>query len=98
MIVTLVGYHATERALGVLQRWFDPAEFLALAQQHRIERTALVPAMIQMLLAQPLEDTDLSALRYVHSGAAPLAAKTREQWGRRGPRSGDPGAHGETGA
>src|SRR5215471_8792024 len=60
MIVTLVGFHATEQAMGVLQRWFNPAEFLALAEQHRIERTALVPAMIQMLLAQPLEDTDLS--------------------------------------
>src|SRR6266702_4795121 len=44
MIVTLVGYQATERALGVLQRWFDPAGFLALAQEHRIQRTALVPA------------------------------------------------------
>jgi long-chain acyl-CoA synthetase len=87
MIVTLVGYHATEPALGVLQRWFDPAEFLALAQQHRIERTVLVPAMIQMLLAQPLEDTDLSSLRYVNSGAAPLAAETREQWERRVPGS-----------
>src|SRR6516225_8970691 len=53
MIVTLVGFHATEPALGVLQRWFDPAGFLALAQQYRIQRTALVPAMIQMLLAQP---------------------------------------------
>src|SRR5262245_22045003 len=87
MIVTLVGYHTTEQALGVLQRWFDPAEFLALAEQHRIERTALVPAMIQMLLAQPLEDTDLSSLRYVNSGAAPLAAETREQWERRVPGS-----------
>src|SRR6266700_1709434 len=87
MIVTLVGYQATERALGVLQRWFDPAGFLALAQEHRIQRTALVPAMVQMLLAQPLEDFDLSALRYVNCGAAPLAAETREQWERRVPGS-----------
>jgi len=87
MIVTLVGFHHTEQAVGVLQRWFDPAEFLALAQQHRVERTAVVPAMIQMLLAQPLEDTDLSSLRYVNSGAAPLAAETREQWERRVPGS-----------
>jgi long-chain acyl-CoA synthetase len=87
MIVTLVGFHATEHTLGVLQRWFDPAEFLTLAQQYRIDRTALVPAMIQMLLAQPLEDFDLSALRYVNSGAAPLAAETREQWERRVPGS-----------
>jgi long-chain acyl-CoA synthetase len=87
MIVTLVGFHATERALGVLQRWFDPAEFLTLAQRHRIQRTALVPAMIQMLLAQPLEDADLSSLRYVTSGAAPLAPETRQQWERRVPGS-----------
>ena len=85
MIVTLTGFHATERGLAVLQRWFDPAELLALAQQHRIQRMALVPAMIQMLLAQPLEDVDLSSLRYVNSGAAPLAAETREQWERRVP-------------
>jgi non-ribosomal peptide synthetase component E (peptide arylation enzyme) len=82
MIVTLTGFHATERGLAVLQRWFDPAELLALAERHRIQRMALVPAMIQMLLAQPLEDVDLSSLRYVNSGAAPLAAQTREQWER----------------
>jgi long-chain acyl-CoA synthetase len=87
MIVTLVGFHATERALGVLQRWFDPAGFLALAAEHRIQRTALVPAMVQMLLAQPVEDFDLSELRYVNCGAAPLAAGTREQWERRVPGS-----------
>jgi long-chain acyl-CoA synthetase len=87
MIVTLVGFHATEQTLGVLQRWFDPAEFLALTQRYRVQRTALVPAMIQMLLAQPLEDADLSSLRYVNSGAAPLAAETREQWERRVPGS-----------
>src|SRR5436305_871856 len=85
MIVTLTGFHATERGLAVLQRWFDPAELLALAERHRIQRMALVPAMIQMLLAQPLEDADLSSLRYVNSGAAPLAAETREQWERRPP-------------
>ena len=38
--------------------------------------------MIQMLLAQPLEDADLSDLVYVNSGAAPLAAETGEQWER----------------
>jgi len=85
MIVTLVGFHAVEPGLAVLQRWFDPAQWLALAQEYRVQRTAVVPAMIQMLLAQPLEDADLSALVYVNSGAAPLAAETREQWERRVP-------------
>ena len=85
MIVTLTGFHATERGLAVLQRWFDPAELLALAERHRIQRMALVPAMIQMLLAQPLEDVDLSSLRYV---------KQR----RRPARGGDPGAVGAAGS
>ncbi len=87
MIVTLVGLHATEPGLAVLQRWFDPAEWLKLAQQHRIQRTALVPAMIQMLLSLPLEEADLSDLRYVTSGAAPLAEEVRQQWERRVPGS-----------
>jgi len=87
MIVTLAGFHAVEPSLGILQRWFDPAEWLALAQLHRAQATTLVPAMIQMLLAQPLEDADLSALRYVGSGAAPLAAQTRQQWEQRVPGS-----------
>jgi long-chain acyl-CoA synthetase len=85
MIVTLVGFHATEPGIAVLQRWFDPAEWLAMAQRYRVQRTAVVPAMIQMLLAQPLEEADLSALVYVNSGAAPLAAETRAQWERRVP-------------
>src|SRR5712691_4089598 len=87
MIVTLVGFHAVEPGLAVLQRWFDPAQWVTLAQQYRVQRTSVVPAMIQMLLAQPLEDADLSALVYVYSGAAPLAAETREQWERRVPGS-----------
>ncbi len=87
MIVTLVGFHTLEPGLAVLQRWFDPAQWVTLAQQYRVQRTSVVPAMIQMLLAQPLEDADLSALVYVYSGAAPLAAETREQWERRVPGS-----------
>jgi long-chain acyl-CoA synthetase len=87
MIVTVVGFHVTEPALAVLQRWFDPVGFLALAAEHRVQQATLVPAMIQMLLAQPIEDYDLSSLVYVSCGAAPLAAETREQWERRVPSS-----------
>ena len=67
-------------------RWFDPAGWLKLAQQHRAQRSTLVPSMIQMLLAQPLEEADLSALVAVSSGAAPLAEETRR--GVRGPGPG----------
>jgi long-chain acyl-CoA synthetase len=80
MIVTLIGMHATEPGLAVLQRWFDPAGWVALAGEYRVQRTALVPAMIQMLLTQPLEQAPLGELRYVTSGAAPLAAETRQRW------------------
>ncbi|WP_415949390.1 class I adenylate-forming enzyme family protein [Streptomyces sp. KLOTTS4A1] len=87
LIVTLVGWHAEERQLAVLQRWFDPAQWLDLAVEHRVQRTTLVPSMIQMLLEQPLAEADLSALRYVTSGAAPLPAETRAAWQRAVPGS-----------
>ncbi|WP_327358651.1 class I adenylate-forming enzyme family protein [Streptomyces sp. NBC_01304] len=82
LIVTLVGWHAVEPQLAILQRWFAPAEWLALAQEYRVQRTTLVPSMIQMLLAQPLEKADLSELRHVASGAAPLPAEVRAEWER----------------
>jgi long-chain acyl-CoA synthetase len=87
MIITVAGFHAVEPGFGVLQRWFDPAGWLRLAQQHRVQAASLVPTMIQMLLAQPLEDADLSALQYVGCGAAPLAPQTRQQWESRVPSS-----------
>ncbi|MFM9370776.1 class I adenylate-forming enzyme family protein [Streptomyces sp. Da 82-17] len=87
LIVTLVGWHALEPQLAVLQRWFDPAEWLDLAQKHRVHRTTLVPSMIQMLLAQPLEEADLGELRQVASGAAPLPHEVRAEWERRVPSS-----------
>ncbi|HEV7209541.1 MAG TPA: AMP-binding protein, partial [Mycobacteriales bacterium] len=53
LIVTIVGMHNPEPGLLVLQRWFDPAAFLRLAAEHRIARIAVVPSMLQLLLAQP---------------------------------------------
>ncbi len=46
---------------------------------------AVVPTMLQLLLSQPLEDSDLSSLRYVTSGGAPLAPEVGEQFIRRVP-------------
>ena len=85
LIVTIVGMHAEEPAVSVLQRWFDAKQWLALAVEHRIQLGAVVPAMIQLLLAEPLEETDLSELRYLSSGAAPLAREVLEQFERRVP-------------
>jgi long-chain acyl-CoA synthetase len=72
LLVTAVGLHAVERHPSVLMRWFEPGSFLELAQEHRTQVTPVVPSMLQLLLAQPLEDYDLSELRYVVSGGAPL--------------------------
>ncbi|NBE51973.1 class I adenylate-forming enzyme family protein [Streptomyces boluensis] len=87
LIVTLIGWHALEPQLAVLQRWFDPAEWLDLAQKHRVHRTTLVPSMVQMLLAQPLDGADLSELRHISCGAAPLPGEVRAEWERRVPSS-----------
>jgi long-chain acyl-CoA synthetase len=85
LLVTCIGMHATEAGETILMRWFDAAGWLGLAQRHRVQTTALVPSMIQMLLAQPLEEADLSALVAVSSGAAPLAEDTRREFERRVP-------------
>jgi long-chain acyl-CoA synthetase len=85
LLVTCVGMHTEVPGQSILMRWFDPAGWLKLAQQHRVQRTTLVPSMIQMLLAQPLDEADLSELVAVSSGAAPLAAETREEFERRVP-------------
>jgi long-chain acyl-CoA synthetase len=85
LLVACMGLHRREPGQTVLMRWFDPAGWLDLARDHRVHRTALVPSMIQMLLALPLAEHDLSSLVAVASGAAPLAAEVREQFEARVP-------------
>jgi long-chain acyl-CoA synthetase len=64
---------------------FDAAEFVRLVEADGIEAAAVVPSMLQMLLAQPLEDADLSSLTYVTSGGSPLAPAVRAEFERRVP-------------
>ncbi len=85
MIVTIIGMHVDEPGLAVIQRWFNAAEWITLCERHRCQRTALVPAMVQMLLAQPLEEAALDSLRHVSSGAAPLALDVLREFERRVP-------------
>jgi long-chain acyl-CoA synthetase len=85
LIVTIVGLHAVEPYSSVLQRWFDPTAFLELVQEHRVQSGAVVPSMLQMLLAQPLEDYDLSSLKYLVCGAAPLPQEAVREIERRVP-------------
>ena len=86
LLVTVVGFHAAEQHPSVLMRWFDPGVCLELMQAHRTQITAVVPSMLQMLLAQPLEDFDLSELRYVVSGGSPLPTDVAQEVLRRLPQ------------
>ena len=83
MLMTIAGMHTPEPPVTVLLRWFDPRVFLELIDEHRLQSSALVPSMIHLLLAQPLEQFDLSSLRVLGCGAAPLAPQVAEEIERR---------------
>lgn len=85
LIVTVVGMHSRDAGQAFLMRWFDPGEWLRLVQEHEVQISVLVPSMIQMLLASPIEDFDLSSLRYVVSGASPLPLDVMKEFERRIP-------------
>jgi long-chain acyl-CoA synthetase len=85
LLVTIVGLHSPERGVGVLLRWFAPELFLDTIEQHKLQLTAVVPTMLQILLSSPLEERDLSSLQYVSSGGAPLASQVAEEFVRRVP-------------
>jgi long-chain acyl-CoA synthetase len=85
VLVMNVGLHHPGRPQSVLMRWFDPLKWLALAQEHRSQIAPVVPSMLYLLLAEPLEDYDLAQLRYVASGAAPLAIEAIREFVRRVP-------------
>ncbi|MGO4314275.1 AMP-binding protein, partial [Pseudomonas sp. KB_15] len=71
----------------VLFEKFEPAHFLAEVARLQLTHVFMVPAMINMLLAEPtLATADLSSLKTLAYGAAPMApARIREAWQRIGP-------------
>lgn len=79
LIVTISAMHAEEQRVSVLQRWFNAEDWVRLVEEHRLESSAVVPSMLTMLLALPLEQHDLSSLRYFGSGGAPLAPALRDE-------------------
>jgi long-chain acyl-CoA synthetase len=59
---------------SVILRDIDPAAMLALVEKHRITETFVVPAVLMFVLATPeLASTDVSSLRTVFYGAAPVS-------------------------
>ncbi|GIH91796.1 class I adenylate-forming enzyme family protein [Planobispora siamensis] len=85
LILTIAGMHATEPQQWVLMRWFDAKAFLDLVAGQRVQYGAVVPSMLQLLLAEPLEEFSLPELRYLTCGAAPLAREVVEEFERRVP-------------
>jgi long-chain acyl-CoA synthetase len=85
ILVTIAAMHSPEPPVSVLLRWFDPEAFLRLVAEHRLQLASVVPSMLQILLAQPLEDHDLSCLQFVTSGGAPLAPEVEAEFCRRVP-------------
>ena len=63
LIVTVVGLHSEEPGDAVLMTWFDPTGWLELVQEHKVHNSPMVPSMLQILLAMPLENYDLSSLQ-----------------------------------
>jgi acyl-CoA synthetase (AMP-forming)/AMP-acid ligase II len=61
-------------------REFVPAQILDIVQRARIEVILLVPAMILFLVQAPeIRETDLSSLRLIVYGAAPIPAELLKQ-------------------
>jgi long-chain acyl-CoA synthetase len=85
LMVNIAGVHTPTARTSVLMRWFDPVNFLDLAARHRVGGAAVVPSMLQLLLQQPLEQWDLSALERVSSGGAPLPREVADAFVRRVP-------------
>lgn len=71
----------------LLLEGFRPAEMLEAIEKHRVTICFFVPAMIYALLAEPgIRTRDLSSLRLVSYGAAPMSpARIKEAWQALGP-------------
>ena len=74
----MVGLYAG--AINHVVREFVPAQILDIIQRERIEVILLVPAMILFLVQAPqIRETDLSSLKLIVYGAAPIPAELLRQ-------------------
>ncbi|MDJ0600784.1 MAG: long-chain-fatty-acid--CoA ligase [Crocosphaera sp.] len=83
-LVTLPSFHIgglwwTIRGLAsgaenILLASFDSVEVLKAMAKYRISKTCMVPAMIRVLLSEPIcQKTDFSSLEYIVYGGSPIA-------------------------
>ncbi|MBZ2187531.1 AMP-binding protein [Alcanivorax sp. JB21] len=79
---TMVGLLPTLKSGGllILMSKFDATGYLALAEQHAVTHTIMIPVQYQRLLAEPaFEHTDLSHFQLKMSSGAPLRAPLIKQ-------------------
>ena len=72
-------------ATMILQRRFDPIEVLELIRKHRVTIWTGVPTMLKRIAAlgdAAMTHYDLSSMRALHTGAAPVPPSLK-QWARR---------------
>ena len=76
MVVIMATTFATGASVVTLPK-FDPEQFLSTMAEHKVTVGMLVPPICIFLAKHPMvDDYDLSALRMIFSGAAPLDAAT----------------------
>jgi long-chain acyl-CoA synthetase len=85
LMVTLTAMCTDDPKSWVLIRKFSSRPALELIEEHRINAVQVVPAMIQLLLSEPIEQFDTSSLHSVQCGGAPLAANTITEFKSRVP-------------
>ncbi|OED36361.1 AMP-dependent synthetase [Chromatiales bacterium (ex Bugula neritina AB1)] len=83
MVVIMIAALVTGSKIITMPR-FDMEQFLALIEQYKVTRAALVPPIIIGLTKHPAVDLyDLSSLEYINSGAAPLGDEVSVACGKR---------------
>ncbi|MCU1589973.1 MAG: AMP-dependent synthetase and ligase [Frankiales bacterium] len=85
LINALSRLHVSRPGTLHLMTRFDGEQWVKQVEAERITASALVPSMLQLLLAQPLESADLSSLTYITSGGSPLPMSVRHEFERRVP-------------
>lgn len=83
-LVVILNFGLLAGATVVAMPRFEFGEFVDLLERHRVTRGYVVPPIALALARHPaVEGRDLSALRHVLSGAAPLAPEVAEACARR---------------
>jgi len=83
-MVVLMNYPLYFGALAVTMPRFDLEQFLKITQDNRVTHLYLVPPIVIALAKHPLVDQyDLSSVRLINSGAAPLDEGIQKQCAQR---------------